>query len=81
MTTRPAQCLVCRHLFEKWGDSGLACDAFPGGIPLAVLSTRFDHRQPIEGDHGIRFEANEGEVHPVPERLGFEPDELVTPEG
>jgi hypothetical protein len=32
------------------------CDAFPDGIPIAIWHNRVDHRQPAEGDGGIRFE-------------------------
>ena len=51
--TRPAQCRICKHLRDArlW-----TCDAFPYGIPAAILSNRFDHRNPFPGDHGIRFE-------------------------
>jgi hypothetical protein len=33
-----------------------ACDAFPSGIPADIAEGRFDHINPHEGDHGIRFE-------------------------
>lgn len=31
------------------------CAAFPEGIPDAISFEGFDHREPFEGDHGIRF--------------------------
>ena len=34
----------------------LTCDAFPQRIPDAILESKVDHRQPVEGDHGIQFE-------------------------
>jgi hypothetical protein len=40
------------------------CKAFPAGIPDVIFNNEFDHRQPYEGDHGIRFEAEEGFVSP-----------------
>lgn len=54
MTYAPAPlCASCRHLRE--GDR-LTCDAFLDGIPETILGNRVDHRQPVEGDHGIRYE-------------------------
>ena len=41
------------------------CAAFPDGIPPAVLDNELDHRQPIDGDHGIRFEARQGAQFPA----------------
>lgn len=35
---------------------GLTCDAYPDGIPDAIVYTRIDHRDPLLGDHGLRFE-------------------------
>lgn len=32
------------------------CDAFPKGIPVAILTMEHDHTTPFEGDHGIQFE-------------------------
>ena len=44
-------CTYCRHLL------GIRrCDAFPEEIPFAIWVGENDHRQPVEGDHGIRFE-------------------------
>jgi hypothetical protein len=44
-------CSSCRHLrgFRR-------CDAFPEEIPLAIWVGENDHRLPVAGDHGIRFE-------------------------
>jgi hypothetical protein len=51
------QCARCRHL---WNDppskGGPRCAAFPKGIPAAILSDRYNHKQPYKGDRGIRFE-------------------------
>jgi hypothetical protein len=48
----PVGCTYCRHLHADWR----ACAAYPAGIPLPILSGDFDHRHPLPGDRGIRFE-------------------------
>jgi hypothetical protein len=45
-------CARCVHLDRK----GLGCDAFPEGIPRAILLGDVDHHYPVEGDRGIQFE-------------------------
>ena len=52
-------CLYCQ-CFHQRGDlrsapPGLTCDAFPQGIPEAILGTQVDHRRPYAGDGGLRF--------------------------
>jgi hypothetical protein len=61
MTIFP-QCLGCKH-FHSNTDLGepLTCDAFPGGIPDAILLNKHDHREPYPGDHGILFEPIDGD--------------------
>jgi hypothetical protein len=51
-----SQCVFCKHLDTK--RPGSFCTAFPdgAGIPLAVLISEIDHRRPVEGDHGVRFD-------------------------
>lgn len=55
MTTRLILCQICRH-HRPGRDTSLTCDAFPERIPQAILEWEADHRQPYEGDGGIRFE-------------------------
>lgn len=66
MTTGPrSQCDACvRH--QPWDATHPTsfCAAFPDGIPDAVYLNALDHRQPIDGDHGIRFEAKPGDEFP-----------------
>jgi hypothetical protein len=52
-----ALCIFCRHLKE----GTVRCEAFPEGIPDEILFSLHDHREPCEGDHGIRFELKPGE--------------------
>ena len=67
------QCDRCRHLRHlPDGRSLMTCAAYPGGIPSTILkgdvATRrppADHRQPFEGDHGVRFEPLPGARHPL----------------
>lgn len=54
------QCLECGHYLF-----GLTCEAFPDGIPFAIVSGAHDHREPFEGDGGIRWKPRE-EAAPSP---------------
>jgi hypothetical protein len=54
-------CLYCTHV-ERQPDGRkvalpLRCKAFPGGVLQSIVRNDTDHRQPVEGDHGIHFEA------------------------
>jgi hypothetical protein len=40
------------------------CTAFPDGIPDEVYYNELDHRQPVDGDHGIRFLVRAGDEYP-----------------
>lgn len=60
-------CLWCRHSNIRPGETeylDYTCTAFPEGIPDEILDNRFDHRRPLEGDHGIQFEPT-----PAPKRI------------
>ncbi len=53
-------CNDCRHLHhDNRGGATGGCDAFPNGIPKDVLCGKIDHRHPVKGDNGIRFEQKE----------------------
>lgn len=57
-------CCACRHVRE-WGrldGTGWTCAAFPDGIPPEIITRRLLHHKPHPGDHGVRFEAADGNV-------------------
>jgi len=64
MTTIIPQCDTCKHF--NYNRRGNYCAAFNDTpIPLEILHNQFDHRQPYEGDNGIRWEPNKpGLKHP-----------------
>jgi hypothetical protein len=61
-------CAFCRHVWREQAPDIYACDAFPFGIPDEILDGVADHRKPVEGDHGIRFE-NDGHFPAVGSKL------------
>lgn len=77
MTTRlPPQCLACEHWISPFerddADSQREqptqiCAAFhlaDGGIPDAIWWNEADHREPHQGDHGIRWQSLGGADFP-----------------
>lgn len=52
-TISTPQCMTCEHYH---GD-GYTCAAYPGGIPVGILSMDLDHSEPLPGDHGITYKA------------------------
>lgn len=52
--TTTSQCSGCEH-FHRHVTDGIACNAFPDGIPADVVLNRVSHADAIEGDHGVRF--------------------------
>lgn len=58
-----SHCLYC----TRWRQG--ACEAFPNGIPFAILSNRADHRQPYPNDGGVRFEPRSDEAAEIVEAI------------
>lgn len=52
----PPICYNCKRRKPKPGVSAFFCEAFPGGIPEAIVNNEADHRKPFEGDGGILFD-------------------------
>lgn len=45
------QCATCKNWLN-----GLTCRAFSEGIPMSILTGKFDHRRSFEGDNEILYE-------------------------
>lgn len=52
MSFGDSKCDVCKHVHEN----GYECDAFPDGIPVAILGGDTMHDEKYPGDKGIQFE-------------------------
>lgn len=53
--TLMTQCAFCKRYRSNRGPTVL-CDAFPEGVPFAILNNEVDHRHAYPGDHNIRWE-------------------------
>jgi hypothetical protein len=76
MTIGPrSQCSTCARFVSPWASPNYraTCAAFPQGIPQAVLDNTLDHREPVDGDNGIRW-LSDGRAHPLDDDT-TEPDE------
>ena len=76
MTTyaHPFLCLWCPRLHGR--DEGpmpaeLSCDAYPESIPDKIVNNEVDHREPVKGDSGLRFEPIAGLTDADMDRMVF----------
>ena len=57
------QCISCFWYVGRISD-GVACYAFPTGIPPDIIEGRFDHREPYPDDAGIHWREDPGWAKP-----------------
>lgn len=57
MMTIGADCVWCKRLHI--GSKLRTCDAFPDGIPHAIVMSKHNHREPFAGDNGLLFDPND----------------------
>lgn len=55
MQVVPPICVFCEHFDQDENAEKLTCNAFPLGIPVAILHSNHDHRKPYDGDNGVLF--------------------------
>jgi hypothetical protein len=48
-------CLECTR-YHRDDRTQFCCDAYPDGIPTAIVESRADHTKPLPGDHDLQFE-------------------------
>lgn len=52
-------CITCKH-FDTQKYEREVCTAFPSGISVDIFLNRVNHRKPLKGDHGVRWEPKAG---------------------
>ena len=65
----PFLCLFCTRVTMNELGEPVGCQAFPDGIPMAILENEHDHRKPCPGDCGLRFKLATGSSSEAAERV------------
>lgn len=50
------QCITCKHYLGTNHNDKPVCSAYTAGIPYTIMTGVRDHRKPLGGDNGIRWE-------------------------
>lgn len=74
MTSVLPMCAVC----DRWRAG--ACEAYPDGIPFAIMRGAADHRLPLPGDDGLQFVPSDRSGRELVESMyGVEPQPYEGP--
>ena len=79
----PPMCFACDRYQQDETTDGHICKAFPEGIPAIIWFSRFDHRNPHDGDHRLQYKPRRKSRFLMPPSaspyLRFSPDQPVPP--
>lgn len=51
-------CVSCKRL-RDYDHDRISCDAFPEGIPDEIIFNEVSHKNPVDGDNGLRYSNGE----------------------
>jgi hypothetical protein len=49
-------CFTCKYWSGKDGGDRFTCTAYPKGIPIGIITGKWDHHANLPGDGGIHWE-------------------------